>query len=47
MSIMETAKLRPWVPPVVVLANVFMPITSPLELRSGPPLFPGLMAASV
>ena len=26
---------------------VFMPITSPAELDSGPPEFPGLMAASV
>jgi len=26
---------------------VLMPMTSPRELRSGPPEFPGLMAASV
>ncbi len=32
---------------VVPAAAVFMPMTSPDELRSAPPELPGLMAASV
>src|SRR5438874_1313078 len=34
-------------PPVREMIAVLIPITSPLRLINGPPLFPGLIAASV
>ena len=42
---MGIAKPRP--APGPLLTNVLIPITSPFELISGPPEFPGLIAASV
>src|SRR6266536_31458 len=41
------AKPSPCEPPVVDAITVLMPITSPRRLISGPPLFPGLIAALV
>ena len=32
---------------IVVIFEVLIPITSPAILKSGPPLFPGLIAASI
>ena len=40
-------KPMPSLPPLVLAMAVLMPITSPRRLSSGPPLLPGLMAASV
>ena len=37
----------PWKPPLRLLIAELMPITWPAMLISGPPLLPGLMAASV
>jgi len=42
---MGIAKPKP--APGPLLTNVFIPITSPLEFMSGPPEFPGFIAASV
>ena len=42
-----TAKPRPSYPPLRVEMAVLMPITSPSRFNRGPPLLPGLMAASV
>ena len=44
---MGIAKPTPSYPPELVEMAVLMPITSPSRLTSGPPLLPGLMAASV
>ena len=44
---MGIAKPTPADVPVFVNMAVFTPITRPLESRRGPPLLPGLMAASV
>src|SRR5947207_1255967 len=41
------AKPIPCEPPVREMMAVLMPITSPRKLINGPPLFPGLIAASV
>ena len=41
------AKPIPMNPPVRVLMAVLMPMTSPWRLTRGPPLLPGLIAASV
>ena len=45
------AKPIPWasklLPGIVRNADVFMPTTSPARFKSGPPLLPGLIAASV
>ena len=41
------AKPIPCEPPVVEAIAVLIPITSPRRLISGPPLFPGLIAALV
>ena len=41
------AKPMPRLPPLVLKMNVLIPITWPSALTSGPPLLPGLMAASV
>ena len=40
-------KPMPSLPPELLAMAVFMPITSPRRLISGPPLLPGLIAASV
>ena len=37
----------PSLPPELLAIAVLMPITSPRKFISGPPLLPGLMAASV
>ena len=42
---MGIAKPKP--APGPLLTNVLIPITSPFELMSGPPEFPGFIAASV
>ena len=42
-----SAKPMPWYPPLCVAIMVLTPITSPRMFSSGPPLLPGLMAASV
>ena len=42
-----TAKPMPIEPPDGEMIAVFMPMTSPLRLNSGPPELPRLMAASV
>jgi len=42
-----TAKPIPTEPPLPDTMAVLMPTTSPLRFTSGPPLLPGLMAASV
>jgi len=42
---MGIAKPKP--APGPLLTNVFIPITSPLAFISGPPEFPGFIAASV
>ena len=42
-----TAKPTPMLVPVVLLMAVLTPMTSPCASNSGPPEFPGLMAASV
>ena len=42
-----TAKPIPTEPPLRLKMAVFMPTASPLALISGPPLFPGLIEASV
>jgi 1,4-alpha-glucan branching enzyme len=41
---MPMAKHKPWAPMIIA---VLTPITSPRELTSGPPEFPGFRAASV
>ena len=41
------ANPTPWYPPLRVAIAVLMPITCPDRLTSGPPLLPGLIAASV
>ena len=41
------AKPMPSLPPELLAMAVLMPMTSPRRLTSGPPLLPGLMAASV
>ena len=41
------ARPTPWEPPEELLIAVLMPITCPAMFTNGPPLFPGLMAASV
>ena len=41
------ARPMPWKPPLRLLMAELMPITLPSMLMSGPPLLPGLMAASV
>ena len=38
---------KPKPAPGPLLTKVFIPITSPFELISGPPEFPGFIAASV
>ncbi len=40
----ETEKPNPWAPSMIA---VFIPITLPLRSINGPPLLPGLIAASV
>ena len=40
-------KPMPSLPPLLLWIAVLMPITSPSRFTSGPPLLPGLMAASV
>ena len=40
-------KATPLLPPVFEAMAVLTPITSPSKFNSGPPLDPGLMAASV
>ena len=45
--LMGMAKPMPSFPPELLAIAVFMPITSPRKLTSGPPLLPGLIAASV
>ncbi len=44
-----TPELEPWPPGVWLLVSIwsFRPRTCPLAFSSGPPEFPGLMAASV
>lgn len=44
---MGTAKKIPAERPFGEYMVVFMPMTSPLEFRSGPPLLPGLVLQSV
>ena len=44
---MGIAKPTPAEVPVLVKIAVFTPMTRPLESRRGPPLLPGLIAASV
>ena len=41
------AKPMPTFPPLVLVIAAFIPITLPSISRSGPPLLPGLIAASV
>ena len=43
----EVARAKPKPAPGPLLTNVLIPITSPLEFMSGPPEFPGFIAASV
>ena len=43
--VIGSAKPRP--APGPLLTNVLIPITSPLDIISGPPEFPGFIAASV
>ena len=45
--LMGMAKPIPSLPPELLAMAVLMPMTSPWRLTSGPPLLPGLMAASV
>ena len=45
--LMGMAKPMPALCPTLEAIMVLMPITSPCQLRSGPPELPGLMAASV
>ena len=47
IALIGTAKLMPADWPTWLTIAVFMPITCPLELSSGPPELPGLIAASV
>jgi hypothetical protein len=42
-----TAKPMPIETPLLVVMALLTPMTSPLRFTSGPPLLPGLMAASV
>ena len=46
-TLLGTARPMPWKPPLRLLIAVFMPMAWPARLTSGPPLLPGLMAASV
>ena len=47
IELIGTAKLIPADWPTWLMIAVFMPMTWPREFRSGPPEFPGLIAASV
>jgi hypothetical protein len=46
-TLIGTAKPYPWFTPFTLAMAVLTPTTSPFRSRSGPPLLPGLMAASV